>query len=43
MTRGGGGALIIRPFYERYFNSSDVFQTPDVNRFGVSLGASILF
>jgi hypothetical protein len=43
MTRGGGGALIVRPFYERYFNSSDILPVPDVNRFGVSIGASILF
>jgi len=42
-TRGGGGALIVRPFYERYFNSSDVLPVSDVNRFGISLGASILF
>src|SRR5262249_2386367 len=43
LTRGGGGALIVRPFYEHYFNSSDVLPVSDVNRFGVSLGASILF
>jgi hypothetical protein len=43
LTRGGGGALIVRPFYERYFNSSDVLPVSDVNRFGISLGASILF
>jgi len=43
LTRGGGGALIVRPFYERYFNSSDVVPTSPVNRFGVSLGAAILF
>lgn len=43
LTRGGGGALIVRPFYERYFNSSDVVRVEDVNRFGISLGASILF
>jgi hypothetical protein len=43
LTGGGGGALIVRPFYERYFNSSDVFPVSDVNRFGISLGASILF
>ena len=43
LTRGGGGALIIRPFYERYFNSSDIVPVSDVNRFGISLGASILF
>lgn len=43
LTRGGGGALIVRPFYERYFNSSDVLAVSDVNRFGISLGASILF
>jgi hypothetical protein len=43
LTRGGGGALIVRPFYERYFNSSDVVPTSHVNRFGVSLGAAILF
>jgi hypothetical protein len=33
----------VRPFYERYFNSSDILPVPDVNRFGVSIGASILF
>jgi SH3 domain-containing protein len=43
LTRGGGGALIVRPFYERYFNSSDIVPVADVNRFGISLGASILF
>jgi hypothetical protein len=43
LTRGGGGALIVRPFYERYFNSSDVVPTSQVNRFGISLGAAILF
>lgn len=43
LTRGGGGALIVRPFYERYFNSSDIVPTSQVNRFGVSLGAAILF
>ena len=43
LTRGGGGALIVRPFYERYFNSSDIVPVSDVNRFGISLGASILF
>jgi hypothetical protein len=43
LTRGGGGALIVRPFYERYFNSSDVLPLSDVHRFGISLGASILF
>jgi hypothetical protein len=43
LTRGGGGALIVRPFYERYFNSSDIVATSQVNRFGVSLGAAILF
>jgi hypothetical protein len=43
LMRGGGGALIVRPFYERYFNSSDVLPIADVNRFGVSIGASILF
>jgi len=43
LTRGGGGALIVRPFYERYFNSSDLLPVSDVNRFGISLGASILF
>ena len=43
LTRGGGGALIVRPFYERYFNSSDVLAVSGVNRFGVSLGASIVF
>ncbi len=43
LTRGGGGALIVRPFYERYFNSSDIAPTSQVNRFGVSLGAAILF
>jgi hypothetical protein len=43
LTRGGGGALIVRPFYERYFNSSDILPVSDVNRFGISLGASILF
>lgn len=43
LTRGGGGALIVRPFYERYFNSSDFVPTSQVNRFGVSLGAAILF
>ena len=43
LTRGGGGALIVRPFYERYFNSSGIFPVSDVNRFGISLGASILF
>jgi hypothetical protein len=43
LTRGGGGALIVRPFYERYFNSSDIVATEQVNRFGVSLGAAILF
>jgi len=43
LTRGGGGALIVRPFYERYFNSSDVVPVSDVTRFGISLGASILF
>jgi hypothetical protein len=43
LTRGGGGALIVRPFYERYFNSSDIATTSQVNRFGVSLGAAILF
>jgi hypothetical protein len=43
LTRGGGGALIVRPFYERYFNSSDILPTSSVNRFGVSLGAAILF
>jgi len=42
LTRGGG-ALIVRPFYERYFNSSDIVPTSQVNRFGVSLGAAILF
>jgi hypothetical protein len=29
--------------HERYFNSSDILPVPDVNRFGVSIGASILF
>jgi hypothetical protein len=43
LTRGAGGALIVRPFYERYFNSSDILPVSDVNRFGISLGASILF
>jgi Bacterial SH3 domain len=43
LTRGGGGSLIVRPFYERYFNSSDIVPVSDVNRFGISLGASILF
>jgi hypothetical protein len=43
LTRGGGGALIVRPFYEHYFNSSDIVPTSQVNRFGVSLGAAILF
>jgi hypothetical protein len=43
LARGGGGALIVRPFYERYFNSSDLLPVSDVNRFGISLGASILF
>ena len=43
LTRGGGGALIVRPFYERYFNSSEFLPTFSVNRFGVSLGAAILF
>ena len=43
LTRGGGGALIVRPFYERYFNSSGIVPTSQVNRFGVSLGAAILF
>lgn len=43
LTRGGGGALIVRPFYERYFNSSDLGPTSPVNRFGISLGAAILF
>jgi hypothetical protein len=43
LTRGGGGALIVRPFYERYFNSSEIVATSQVNRFGVSLGAAILF
>lgn len=43
LTRSGGGALILRPFYERYFNTSDTLSVSDVNRFGVSIGASILF
>jgi len=43
LTGGGGGALIVRPFYERYFNSTDIMTTSPVNRFGISLGAAILF
>lgn len=41
MTRGGGGALVIRPFYERV--NFDGFLLPDLNRYGVALGASLIF
>jgi hypothetical protein len=43
MTPGGGGALIVTPFYERSFNSSDFLFNPDVNLFGVRLGVSVIF
>jgi hypothetical protein len=43
MTRGGGGALVVRPFYDHYFISSDFLETADVHQFGVALGISVLF
>ena len=43
MTPGGGGALIIRPFYQRQLQSINVFGRSDFHRFGVSFGPSIFF
>jgi hypothetical protein len=39
---GAGGALIIRPFYERANVSSDFIDT-SLNTYGVAVGASLLF
>jgi hypothetical protein len=39
---GGGGALVVRPFYEHQFFSSDS-PLEDINLFGVSIGASLFF
>jgi hypothetical protein len=43
MTPGGGGALIIRPFYQRQLHSINFFGRSDFQRFGVSFGPSIFF
>jgi hypothetical protein len=42
LTPRRGGALIIRPFYQRQFYSG-VFGDSDLDLFGLALGASILF
>ena len=42
MTPRRGGALIVAPFYQRQFFSAP-FVDEDVNVFGLSLGASVLF
>jgi hypothetical protein len=39
---GGGGALVVRPFFERQFYS-DSLLVDDINIFGVAVGASLLF
>jgi hypothetical protein len=41
LTPGGGGALIIRPFYERDVFFDEFIE--DSNTFGVALGVSLLF
>jgi hypothetical protein len=43
MTPGGGGALVVRPFYQRQLHSINVAGQSDFHRFGVSFGPSILF
>jgi hypothetical protein len=44
MMPGGGGALVIRPFYERSTLSSSIaLGDVNVNAFGVAVGASLLF
>jgi hypothetical protein len=42
LTKGGGGALVIRPSYQRTNFSGD-FGGVGVNRYGVAVGASLLF
>jgi len=42
VTKGGGGALVIRPFYQRTNFSSD-FVDIGLNTYGVAIGASLLF
>jgi hypothetical protein len=42
LTPRRGGALIIRPFYQRQFFSG-VLGDSDLNLFGVALGASVMF
>ena len=42
VTKGGGGALVIRPFYQRTNFSSD-FADIGLNTYGVAIGASLLF
>jgi hypothetical protein len=43
MVPGGGGALMIRPFYQRNFFHGGSVPVSDVNVFGVSVGVSIFF
>lgn len=43
MMPGGGGALVVRPFYQRLVFSNDLLAGLDVNSFGVGFGVSIFF
>lgn len=43
MMPGGGGSIILRPYFQRYFTSSDLLAFPDINTYGLSIGASVLF
>jgi hypothetical protein len=43
MVPGGGGALVVRPFYQRQFFHGGSVPVSDVNVFGVSVGVSIFF
>jgi hypothetical protein len=42
LTPRGGGALVVRPFYQRQFYP-ETLAGGDMNLFGVAIGASVIF
>lgn len=42
MMPGGGGALVVRPFFSRA-NFTNTFRDLNLNTYGVAVGASLIF